>query len=92
MAKSGQCNSQKRQPIQSSALTTVGEPVSSRSMTFLGQKALQIPQALHQDLKMICSYRGTAFFSRLPLGEVFSSVTFVSPAFCVFVDFLGLLT
>ena len=47
MAKSGQCNSQKRHPIQSSGRSITGAPISLLPITFLGQKALQIPHDLH---------------------------------------------
>ena len=47
MAKSGQCNSQKRHPVHSLGRSMTGAPMSLWPITFFGQKALQIPHDLH---------------------------------------------
>jgi len=46
------------QPVQSSGLTTEALPLSSRPRTFLGQKSMQIPQALHHALFISILYLG----------------------------------
>ena len=62
MAKSGQCISQKRQPIQSSEAFITGLLSDPRSKTFLGQNAIQIPQALHQSKNITWLYNLFCFF------------------------------
>jgi len=60
MAKSGQCSSHQPHPLHRLASATTGAPFSSCPMQLRGQKAAQIPHALHQPLKISIS---KAFFA-----------------------------
>jgi hypothetical protein len=57
IARSGQRSSQSLQQIQSSSRAATARSDSSSSRTFLGQKATQIPQPLHQSLRILWALR-----------------------------------
>jgi len=63
MAKSGQRTSHIRQPVHLSGTTTIGTPSSPAASTPLGQKAMQIPQPLHQLVNTACGRPPTLVWS-----------------------------
>ena len=86
MAKSGQCSSQKWQPVQASGSFTSGRPCSSLSKTSAGQKAIQIPHALHQSWKISCLKSFLPFFSSFFLVSQYlsASLFFLLDCFLLF--------
>jgi hypothetical protein len=57
MARSGQRSSQSLQQIQSFSLAATARSNSSSSSTFLGQNSTQMPQPLHQSLRILWALR-----------------------------------
>jgi hypothetical protein len=57
MARSGQRSSQSLQQIQSFSRAATARSESSSSSTFFGQNSTQIPQPLHQSLRILWALR-----------------------------------
>jgi hypothetical protein len=79
MAKSGHLSSQSPQPVQASGLVIAGLPSSLTVYTFVGQKAIQIPQPLHH-FSLISISTGTFATTFTSFSSRLSRIVFLNPA------------